>query len=50
MSHSPCCDNAQRDDEDFVGAEEFSALHHPGYEWVEPRVKSLCLGLVSLQP
>jgi len=36
---SPCSDNAQRDDEDSVGAEEFSALRHPGYEWVDPRVK-----------
>ncbi|QCD96952.1 hypothetical protein DEO72_LG6g1662 [Vigna unguiculata] len=29
----------QRDDEDSVGAEEFSALRQPGYEWVNPRVK-----------
>ncbi|QCE02614.1 hypothetical protein DEO72_LG8g629 [Vigna unguiculata] len=36
---SPCSDSVQRDDEDSVGAEEFSALRHPGYEWVDPQVK-----------
>ena len=28
-----------RDVTDFVGAEKFSALRHPGYEWVDPQVK-----------
>ncbi|QCE02925.1 hypothetical protein DEO72_LG8g941 [Vigna unguiculata] len=39
MSDSLCSHSVQRDDEDSVGAEEFSALRHPGYEWVDPRVK-----------
>ncbi|QCE00853.1 hypothetical protein DEO72_LG7g2144 [Vigna unguiculata] len=39
MSDSPCSDSVQRNDEDSVGVEEFSALRHPGYEWVDPRVK-----------
>jgi len=39
VSDSPCIDSVQRDDEDSVGAEEFSALRHPGYEWVDTRVK-----------
>ena len=32
VSNSPCSDSSQSDDEDFVGAEEFSALRHLGYE------------------
>jgi len=39
VSDSPCSDSVQSDDEDSVGAEEFSALCHLGYEWVDPRVK-----------
>jgi len=36
MSDSSCSGSVQRDDEDSVGAKEFSALRHPGYEWVDP--------------
>jgi len=36
---SSCSDSVQRDDEDSVGVEEFSALRHLGYKWVDPRVK-----------
>jgi len=39
MSNSPCSDSSQRDDDDYVGADEFSALRYPGYEWVDPQVK-----------
>ena len=50
MSNSPSTDISQRGDDDSVGTEEFSALRHPGYEWVDPWVKLPLLGLVSLQP
>jgi len=50
VSNSPSTDISQRGDDDSVGTEEFSALRHPGYEWVDPWVKLPLLGLVSLQP
>jgi len=31
--------SSSRDSDHVVSAEELSALRHPGYEWVDPRVK-----------
>jgi len=39
VSNSPCSDSSQRDDDDSIGTEEFLALRHLGYEWVNSRVK-----------
>jgi len=39
VSHCTSSANSKRDSNHVVGAEDFSVLRHPGYEWVDPRVK-----------